>query len=306
MWVSHLGCLKGCLEFLGLDVSEAWLFGATGHAFIINIHEVVCPSGPTAWDTEMLFRLGKSIGYTTDGIWASRADGDFAEKQRLAWENTRLAIDQGLPCYGWELDIPEYYVIYGYDHTGYYFSGPRCDSGKGPKPWQKLGDSHIGVLGMFTVKPGKALDDVATVREALAFALEHSQSPPKWIFPKYKAGLAGYDNWIRALENGSAHTLGMAYNTAVWSECRNFAVPFLKEARERLGGELTSSFDGAAREYEIVAQNLKKVSETFPFPPTGDEMNDADRCRTALKYLRAAWDAEESALRALEEIRAKL
>ncbi len=48
-WVSHLGCIKGCLDFSGIDISDAWLFGATGHAFIINMHEVVCPSGPTAW-----------------------------------------------------------------------------------------------------------------------------------------------------------------------------------------------------------------------------------------------------------------
>jgi hypothetical protein len=37
--VSHLGCIKGCLDYLGMDISDAWLFGGTGHAFIINICE---------------------------------------------------------------------------------------------------------------------------------------------------------------------------------------------------------------------------------------------------------------------------
>ncbi len=36
-WTSHLGCIKGCLDYLNLDVTDAWLFGATGHAFIINV-----------------------------------------------------------------------------------------------------------------------------------------------------------------------------------------------------------------------------------------------------------------------------
>jgi len=36
-WTSHLGCIKGCLNYLGMEVSDAWLFGATGHAFIINV-----------------------------------------------------------------------------------------------------------------------------------------------------------------------------------------------------------------------------------------------------------------------------
>jgi len=35
--VTHLGCIKGCLDYLGMDVSEPWLYGGTGHAFVINI-----------------------------------------------------------------------------------------------------------------------------------------------------------------------------------------------------------------------------------------------------------------------------
>ncbi len=301
-WVSHLGCVKGCLEYLNLDVTDAWLFGGTGHAFVINIHEIVCPSGPTAWNTEMLFKLGKNIGYTVEGVSGSKSDSDFAEKQKRAWENTKLAIDEGLPCYGWELDIPEYYVVYGYDDEGYYFSGPRCDFSKSPKPWQELGNSQIGVLEMYSVKPGEAADDARTVKEALGFALEHSKSPAKWIYPKYKAGLAGYDNWISALENGKAHRFGMAYNAAVWSECRNFAVQFLREAKERLGGKLGEPFDEATRHYEAVAQELRKVSDAFPFPPTGEEIEDVHRRKAALKCLRAARDAEGSGLAELEKI----
>jgi len=118
MRVTHLGCVKGCLEYLNMEVSDAWLFGATGHAFILNRSEVVCPSGPTSWNTEMLFKLGRNIGYIVDGVSTHKSENDFAEKQKLAWEKTKKAIDQGLPCYGWELKIPEYYVVYGYDEKG--------------------------------------------------------------------------------------------------------------------------------------------------------------------------------------------
>jgi hypothetical protein len=37
-WTTHLGCIKGCLEYLGSDISRAWLFGGTSHAFVINVH----------------------------------------------------------------------------------------------------------------------------------------------------------------------------------------------------------------------------------------------------------------------------
>ena len=40
-FISHLGSIKGCLEYLNLDISNGWLYGATGHAFVINVHDVV-------------------------------------------------------------------------------------------------------------------------------------------------------------------------------------------------------------------------------------------------------------------------
>ena len=306
-WVSHLGCIKGCLDYLGLDVSDAWLFGATGHAFVINVHEVVCPSGPTAWNTEMLFKLGKNIGYEIDGVFGTKSADGFVEKQKLAWERVKAAIDQGLPCYGWELDIPEYYVVYGYDDTGYYFSGPGCGEGKGPKPWQELGDTEIGVLEMYSLKPGQAADDAQTVKEALTFALDHAASPAKWIFPKYKAGLAGYDTWIRALESGTADGLGMAYNAEVWGECRGYAVLFLQEAKGRLEERATAAFDEAIERYQVVHENLQKIAKAFPFLGMKPEhVKDQVRIRTALDALRAARDAEAGGLEALRRIVNKL
>lgn len=305
MWVSHLGCIKGCLDYLNIDISDAWLFGATGHAFIINIaKEVVCPSGPTAWRTEMLFNLGKNIGYTIDGIFGFKSKDDFFEKQKKAWEYIKNAIDEDIPCYGWELDIPEFYVIYGYDDDkGYYFSGPLCDSGKGPKMWKEVGDTKIGVLEMYSVKPGQAADDVKTVKEALESALEHSKSPEKWIFPKYKAGLDGFDIWKKTLEAGEADGLGMAFNSAVWSECRNYAVLFLKEAKERLDGKVGPLFDEAISHYGIVAQNLKKVTEAFPLIERKPEhIKDETRISTAVECLTTARSAEASGLEVLEKI----
>jgi hypothetical protein len=305
-WVSHLGCIKGCLEYLNLGVSDAWLFGATGHAFIINIHQVVCPSGPTAWNYESLFMLGKNVGYNINGVWALKSHPDFSQKQKLAWEHAKKAIDQGIPCYGWELDIPEFYLVYGYDDEGYYFSGPGCDSGKGPKSWKELGDTGIGVLEMYSVHPGQGADDIKTIKDAFEFVLEHSKNPKKWIYPKYKAGSAGFDNWIQALENGKADGFGMAYNSAVWSECRMFAVEFLMEAKDRLGEKFNALFGQAITHYKAVAQNLIKVTESFPFPPKGDEVKNIDLCRTAVTHLKNAKKAEESGSKTLEEILKKL
>ena len=307
-WVTHLGCVKGCLDYLNINVSDAWLFGATGHAFVINLHEVVCPSGPTAWKTEMLFMLGRNVGYTIDGVFSHKSASDFAEKQKNAWEMVKKSLDADYPCYGWELGIPEFYVVFGYDVKGYYYRD-FDNSGKGPKPWNELGDTGIGVLEMYCLKPGEPADDATAVKEALEFALEISESPPKWIFPKYKAGVAGFDNWIRALETGEADGFGNAYSAVVWNECRGFAVEFLKEAKQRIGGDVCSLFDEAIGHYSTVSENLASLAKIFPFkgPNTkGEEVKEKERVRNGLKHLRTARNAEESGLRTLEKISSRL
>lgn len=302
-WVSHLGCVQGCLRYLDKRISDAWLFGATGHAFVINVHEVLCPSGPTAWNTEMVSKLGKNVGYLEDIVFSLKSHDDFAEKQEQAWEHVKRSIDEGFPCYAWELDIPEFYVIHGYDDTGYHFSGPGCDSGKGPKPWKELGDTGIGCLEVYSVRPAQAADDRKAVREALEFAGEHATNPEKWVFPKYNTGLAGFDTWIDALETGKADGFGMAFNAQVWSECRDHAVSFLKEAKERIGAQTAPLFDEAREHYEVVAAGLKKAADAFPFFGMKPEhIKDPERVRTGLESLKTARDAEGLGLESLEKI----
>ncbi len=307
-WTTHIGCLKGCLEYLDIEMSDAWLFGATGHAFVMNIHEQLCPSGPTAWKTQPLHELGHCAGYRMESITGHKSQKDFAEVQGRAWEAAKRAIDEGTPVYGWELDIPEYYVIHGYDETGYYFNGPLCGDGKGPKAWQELGDTGIGALEVHIVKRGEAKDDAAVVRQALEFAVAMRDNPEEWSRELYTmGGLAPYDAWIKAIEEGKAGGFGTAYNAVVWAECRTHARDFLVEAKTRLNGTCADLFDKAIESYTTVASSLSTIAKTFPFLNTPDEekekhIKDAGRCRTALEQLRAAREAEESGLGTLEEI----
>ncbi|MBN1641630.1 MAG: hypothetical protein JXA09_10375 [Anaerolineae bacterium] len=311
-WVAHLGCIRSCLDYLGLEVSDPWLYGGCGHAFVMNVHTGVCPSGPTAWNTCMLPVLGRNVGYDLDAVVGFKhGEKPLADVQARAWAHVRSAIDRGLPCYAWELEIPEFYVIYGYEDGSsgappdYYYSGPGCEEGKGPKPWQELGDTGIGVVEVYSVAPGQPADDATTVREALAFAIEIAGSPDKWIFSDYKAGLGAYDNWIAALSEGKASDMGTRYNAGVWLECRTNAVGFLSEAKERLAGRADAAFDQAIAAYAQVAEHLGKVSEIYPWlgEASDEDLLPVDEASSrAVAALRTAKEAEGKGLRALEAI----
>jgi hypothetical protein len=177
----------------------------------------------------------------------------------------RRSLDGNVPCCGWELSVPEYYTIHGYDDVGYHFSGPGCDEGAVPKPCRELGDSEIGVVSIHSVRACEPADDEKVVRDVLEAVLEHGRSPAEWVFPKYKSGPAGFDLWAKALEGGTAHAFGHPYNAAVWDECRSYAPAFPAEAKQRLEGKADVLFDEAIAHYTTVHSHLKAVSELHPF-----------------------------------------
>ena len=313
-YITQLGCIQAGLKHLKMDVDDAWLFGATGYAFVINIHDELCPSGPTAWNTHRVEQLGKNLGYTLDSIIAMKQQPGFAQQQKLAFAKVKTAIDNGLPCYGWELDVPEFYVINGYDDTGYHFIN-FDGSQKGPKPWQTLGDTEIQVLNVSVIKPHKTekpITDRIVVKQAIEFALDHATNSEKYLFqPSYHTGLDAFDTWIAWFGKAKwdeSVLMGLAYNAACWSECRTHAVEFLKQAKARINDKaLAPLFDDAITHYQKVADNMKVLSDRYPFLDRKPEhATDTSRRDKALTALKAARQAEEKALQSLRQLAEKL
>jgi len=310
-WVTHMGCLIGCAEYLKIDAPPAWIWGASGHAFALNIHEAICPSGPTAWAAEKCDRLAANAGVSVEDLRADKRHDGFARKQEEIWRKTRRAIDAGLPCFGWELGVPDWYVITGYDADGHYLF-TEFNETPARKHYTELGDSEIGVACVLIVKPGKVADDRTAVREALVFALDHAAG--KDSHEIWHAGLDGYDTWIKALQDNKlvndskAIGLGQAYNAQCWAECRRQAVGFLQEAKKRLSDEkLAPQLDEAVGHYKTVSKNLETVARAFPFDVDDKKgmdkrVKDASRRAKAVQALTAARDAERSGLKALAHI----
>jgi len=314
-WMTHMGCLIGCADYLNTGASPAWIYGGSGHAFALNIHEAICPSGPTAWPAHECDRLAKNVGLNVEGHEAHKDGSDFAVERQKIWQATRSAIDGGMPCFGWDLAVPEWYVVFGYDGGGNYLF--RDFGGKvGKKHHSQLGVTEIGWANIKSVRPSEAADDRVVVREALRFAVGLAGG----VFDneKWHSGLGGYDVWIAALGNAELIRtdkvvgFGHAYNAQCWAECRRHAVAFLEEARTKLAeAKLNPEFDEAIKQYRIVADSLKAVAEAFPF-----ELNDKEamnrrlaepaRRRKAVGALTAARSAERSGLKALARIAVKL
>jgi len=309
-WMTHMGCLMGCAKYLKVDASPAWIYGGSGHAFAMNVHEAVCPSGPTAWCAEKCDALAANVGLVVESHRTDKMKADFAKARETVWERTKKAIDAGTPCFGWEMDVPEWYVVTGYDADGNYLFDKF--GGAGRVHHAKLGGSDIGVVVINAVKAGKPADDRTVVREALAFAVAHGAG--KNSNEKWRTGLSGYDAWINALSDAEAVAadkvigFGTAYNAQCWAECRRHAVAFLTEAKTRLADKkLDPLLDQAVARYAAVSRDLAAVAKTFPFDVgKGKEMaariQDAARRAKAVEALKTARAAEAEGLKVLAKL----
>jgi len=264
-YVERLGCIKGCLKYLGREISFPWLYGGTGHAFIISLDPGVDVSSPDSWDHQPQFDLGPNLGYTINGfsVWKEEAEDTFAEKQREAWDFVRANIDRGVPCFGFELKTMYggYWVIYGYDDVGYYYSG--WEEG-GPLPWQKLGDQFVPVLEVRSVELCEPAPDAKVVKDGLTLALKHATDEEAWIDSQARSGAAAFAYWAEALEDGTAKRDHHTYNAQLWLECRKEAVAFLDEVRSRQPGRCDALLVQAAAHYATVCEKFRALIELHP------------------------------------------
>ena len=296
-WLTSLGCLEGCLNYLGYKYSDGWVAGATGNASAMRIHKELCPAGIIAWAPPA--ELGRNLGYETELI-APQMD-DVAEQQRIVWSAAEESLRNGMPCIGFAMEAWQSYLIYGYDDDGYYYMPVMQGDGHFLKA--KMGVEVPCVVTL--VRRTEPANVRKTVRDALDFAVRYSASPddvaPGWGGPPedFRAGIEAYDFWMGSLSEGRAEAHGNGYNAHTYAELRQLGAKFLEEASHRVRGAV---FEEAIGHYRLAADHLGTVADLFPMPANPDHVKDKDRCARAVEALSAAKAAEVSGLRALGQI----
>ncbi len=284
-WVSRyltsLGCLEGCTNYLGYSYPDGWVAGATGDAFAIRMHKETCPAGIIAWKPPT--ELGLNIG--VDRVTILPQMDDVAEQQRIVWTATEEALRNGSPCIGFAMEQWQSYLIYGYDDDGYYYKPVMEGDGYFPKA--KMGVDVPCVMTI--VRKSEPADDLTTIREVLDFAVKYNAAPeevaPGFFGPleDFRAGVEAYDLWAESLRQGRADAFGNGFNAHIFAELRQLAVKFLEEASRRVNA---SGFEEAIGHYRTVAEQLRTVADLFPMSTDPNvcegQGSDRSRCRGSL------------------------
>ena len=255
-----IGCLKGCADYFNLKISSSWLFGASGHAFLINIHDEICPSGPYCWNYDPFYNLLANVGLKMVDLGFFHKGTNPKDTQAVE-RTVRNSIDDGNPCIILNMDNQ---LIVGYDETKFILQ-PKSNVNNFPpsltyKTWIEFEkEFHITI---FQVSQTTPKDDKTTVQEAIRYAINVAKGPAEnYTMEKYTTGLAAYDVWINAInkDNGDSH--GHFWNGTVWAESRHMANRFLYEVGKKFSGKIEEESNKIRKEYKEIAKNLNIARE---------------------------------------------
>ena len=256
-----MGVVKAVLDFYHIESTEAWAFGGSGHAFLVNVHDEICPSGPYCWKYDGFQRLLRNLGLEMTDLGFFDKSSKPEERARVE-QKLKQSLDSGNPC---SLTNMENQVISGYDDKAFFTAQPWGDCCNGFPPatltfgkWPEFKDEiHVN---FFTFRKLAPADDRTTVRDSLRYALDLFRHPEKHSFERYAIGLNAYDNWTRGVATGHGSSHGNWWNATVWSECRAMASSYFAEVGRKFG-----TVAGQAQElntaYREIADLLSKVSD---------------------------------------------
>ncbi|MCL5270040.1 MAG: hypothetical protein M1457_05710 [bacterium] len=252
-----MGTLKGAADYYDLGIDAPMLYGGSGHAFLINIHKELCPSGPYCWNLGAMTPLLENLGLRMTDLGFFSVQSPPTEREAVEAE-VRRALDAGIVC---SLLNMENQLITGYDAEGFHAAQPWPKHDFPPArlsfgSWKELGQEiHIN---FYTIEKCPPADPKATILASLNYAVDLFARPEKHTSADYGIGPRAYDNWIAAVPKcGASH--GNWWNATVWSECRRMASEYFGEIGRRHPAVARPAADLSAA-YTAIADHLAAAS----------------------------------------------
>lgn len=332
-WTSAGWSLYRMLGYTDQQLTLPQVMGYTGHAFRITIcHEDVHIAGPTmfpfrdilarglqnlGWSCRVVETQEKrdEIGENTNLIDPALLTASAKEKRAIqeqlpaALDLIHHSIDKGLPVISWDLFIPEFGIIYGYDDEERMLNVMEVMQ-DGRVPYDHLGRGTIEELFVMALGDRSPKDQRTMLRDALTMILEHYHGKES-SFDRSERGLRAYDAWIDAFRGGKIEPNGNAYNAAVVHDARCYAAAFLNgissewQGTDETDDRIRAISAEAAQLYQQIAEHLRELTIRFPFPSGGDP-NAPENSERAIQVLQAVKTLEEQGVALLEQMYAVL
>ncbi|QOS81703.1 sigma-70 family RNA polymerase sigma factor [Paenibacillus sp. JNUCC31] len=325
-WNSAAAAIHEMLGYIGPSPSLPMVMGMTGLSFRLTIlPQDIHIAGPTAYNfKEVLTRGLQYLGYRSQAVEALASEAGLnanlvdpsmleekAKGKRLlnprlvrALSLIRTSIHRGIPAVVWDLNIPEFGLIYGYDDAARTLYGTDFIK-SGSIPYDHVGRGVNQEVFVLAAESDGMIREM-NLREALTAVLAHYRGEDPYTLPNTVSGLAAYAVWREALEYRQVEPNGNAYNIAVLWDARRYAGEFFEELSLKWAStpRYTSliPFCLQAEEiYRIMTQRLNMLKQCFPFPE-GGKPNDKLHADQAILLLLEVEELERAVVVAIKAL----
>ena len=292
---SLIGVVQGALDYHGIDIAPAATFALSGHAFAINIHEELCPSGPYCWNQNRLRDLLPNLGIRMTELGMVMPTAGVADREQLE-QRVRTALDDGNVCSVLNLD---HQLVLGYDDTGFDLALPWGEGVVDSTPprltfgtWREFVDGPP--VAFFRFDPAPRRSESAATASVLDFAVDIWRCPEQFAGSPYGTGNLAYENWLAGIDAGHGGSHGNWWNAVVWAECRERAGDYFQDLA-------AAEFPGVIdqRQARELAQDYRALSRLL-YRASDKTAGAADKRR----FVEQARDVDAGCVERIAELRA--
>jgi hypothetical protein len=274
-------------------VDAAWVAGASGAAFRIWAHHELCPSATSVFEWATLPRGVENAGWSCDYHSRLWHEESVAEERRIAAHNAIVkALNEGRVPVCWDIGIPEWGVITGYDDELEEYSAISVFGEPTSLKYDELGRRELPIMSVTIIGVPNGIDRRVATINSLKTAVKHAEHGEWLERPAYQDGPDAYETWAAALEKlAEGGEQGMlSYYAGTYLAARHYAKHYMRLAADILDG--AQELMDAGNAYADVEQQLAGVYRIL----AQDGQRSADELRECAKLLRAAKIAEETAI----------
>jgi len=247
----------------------------------------LCPSATSIWDFESQKKWVKNGGIICDYVGRYWEQDDIEKERReKAIEIIKKSIDKGVPAVSWDIGIPEWGLITGYDDKEKTFEALSIQGKYLNMPYDTLGKREIPILSVLTVegKSDKPREDI--YYDTLKTAVSHLKGQ-EWC-ENNKSGLEAYLALMAFFDEKFSQDLSwnMEYYLGTYGALKQYAYKYF---------EKVNSCD-LALIYKRVYDNWIKAFSL----KRSEDVNNRDVRDEIIGLLKDSYDCEMKALEVME------
>ena len=180
------------------------IVATSGFAFRMWVSADLCPSATSIWAFDEQKPWVENGGLLCRYVGRFWGQDDIEEQKRLeAIENIKRSINDGIPAISWDIGVPEWGLIIGYDDETQMFETLTINTDSTENglqmPYEQLGKRELPILSVLTItgKSDKKQEDI--LRDTMKLAVSHLNGE-EWC--DNAKGLDAYLALIQHFEEG--------------------------------------------------------------------------------------------------------